>query len=111
MKKYLIAIAILISGIGYGNTTIENPPKEKPKQIIVKATYAYVCTRGDRKLTYRLSYKDEDGKPPCRVYLTENGKRTVIGESMRTMTVCEKVLDKILQKVVEKDGMECTETK
>jgi hypothetical protein len=130
MRKILIMIS-LISGFGFSETkefndgkakiTIEDPsieeeakPETTPKIVTnkketVASTYAYICTKGNRKLTYRLSYKEVDGKPPCRVYKFENGKRTVIGESQRTAEVCEKVLDKILHKVADIEGMECDE--
>ena len=101
---------------GNAKITIEDPAPEVTTKTEVKtketvaATYAYTCTKGNKKVIYRLSYKDVDGRPPCRVYKLENGKRTVIGESLRTSEVCEKVLDKILHKVADVEGMECDET-
>jgi hypothetical protein len=104
MRRYLLGLT-LISGISYGQTTT---PTVKEKPVTVAAKYDYVCQKGTKKVTYRISYRDADSLPPCRVYEVINGERRKIAESLKTLDVCEKVIDRILLKL-EKEGMECSE--
>jgi len=94
MKKYLFGL-LLLANVGYG-------------KMDVAAKYDYTCTKGSKKIVYRIAYRDEDGSPPCRVYQIIDGEKTQIGQSMKTSDICEKIIDRILEKV-ENQGMACSE--
>lgn len=87
---------------------VVNPKTEVTKQGSSSAyTQDYLCQKGTRKNAYRISYKVQEGEPPCKVYEVKDGGQTrKIGESQRTVGVCESIMDRIVRKL-EAAGMDC----
>ena len=87
---------------------VVNPKTEVTKQGSSSAyTQDYLCQKGTRKNAYRIAYKVQEGEPPCKVYeVKDGGKTKKIGESQRTVGVCESIMDRIVRKL-EAAGMDC----
>jgi hypothetical protein len=108
MEKVLFSL-IFLTSISYGQeiTTIT----EKDSKTLAVTKYDYECEKGEKKILYRMMYKDVDGEPPCRIYeVIDKRHRKKIAESLRTPYVCEEAMTRIVKKL-ESEGMLCTKSK
>jgi hypothetical protein len=127
MKRMIVGLMMVAGATSYGQeaptpivdesikTEVVEPPKAEvvnPKTELTQGstptyTLDYMCQKGERKNAYRVSYKNREGVPPCKVYeVKDGGKTKKIGESQRTVGVCESILDRIVNKL-EAAGMDC----
>jgi len=70
----------------------------------------YVCTKGDQRIKYLITYKSDDVKVPCKVFEKYPGqtKYKQIAFSEKTIDVCEAALQKTLARC-KSQGMLCEE--
>lgn len=122
MKRVIFGLMMVAGTASYGqeapepivDDSIKAEVIVEPKAEIVKQgssasayTQDYICQKGSRKNAYRISYKDAEGEPPCKVYeVKDGGKTKKIGESKRTVGVCEEIMSRITTKL-EAAGMDC----
>jgi hypothetical protein len=99
MKKYLVGLSLLI-----GSNPVSSATKQKAAPAF---TYDYVCQKGKKKITYRIEYKSGESLPPCRIYEIIKGKRKIIAESLKKISVCENALDDAIDNAQNNLGMIC----
>ena len=67
----------------------------------------YQCTGYDIMIAYKIAYDNPDFEiPPCTVYEIINGIERKIGESKKTVGVCEEILEHLFDRL-ECSGMTC----
>lgn len=105
MKIALLGL-LLLTPYAYGQT-----PQEIVKTAEVSGVkHDYVCQKGSKEIKYRISFKDAEGQPPCKVYELYQGSKTKkIGQSTRTPGICEDIIERLIKRL-EAEGMTCTET-
>ena len=120
MKKVLVGL-LLLSPCSYGQTKpayeIIADETTTPSPEIVKtaevsgAKHDYISQKDAKEINYRVSYKDVDGQPPCKVYvLYTESKTKKIGQSVKTPGICEDIIERVMKKL-EAEGMTCGEIK
>jgi len=106
LKKLMLALFLICTAAPaqeIKTTEFLAPPK------VVSIKHDYECVKGEKKILYRLSYKEKDGVPPCKLYVLYTGKKTKkIADSKVTSEVCNEILDRIVKKLIT-TGMTCTE--
>jgi hypothetical protein len=96
MKKLLILLSIL-----------SMPALSENKEIHPEKNY--LCVKGDTEILYKISYREQGKKVPCKVLEKYSGQElNEIAFSQITINVCEEVIQKILARC-KSQGMKCEE--
>jgi len=117
IKNCFYLVSLLLSAGAYGQEapepivdgSVKAEILEEPKVVVSNSAYTQdvLCQKGNRKNGYRIAYKNQEGEPPCKVYeVKDGGKTKKIGESQRTLGVCEGVMERVIRKL-EDAGMDC----